>query len=57
VAGARVTPVKTHEFPRPAPRPAYSILAHARMLGEGHAPMRPWQDAVRDYINTCLSPC
>jgi dTDP-4-dehydrorhamnose reductase len=57
LAGARITPVKTHEFPRPAPRPAYSILAHEHMLGEGHAPMRPWQDAVRDYIDTCLATC
>jgi dTDP-4-dehydrorhamnose reductase len=55
VAGAAVAPVKTHEYPRPAPRPACSVLAHARMQKEGFPPMRPWQDAARDYIVSCLS--
>jgi dTDP-4-dehydrorhamnose reductase len=52
VPGARVVPVKTHEFPRPAPRPACSILIHARLAREGFPPMRPWQEAVRDYITS-----
>ncbi len=55
VTGARVVPVKTHEFPRPAPRPASSILAPTRLRREGFPPMRPWQEAVRDYIASCLS--
>jgi dTDP-4-dehydrorhamnose reductase len=55
VSGASVEPVTTLQFPRPAPRPACSILAHARMLQEGFPPMRSWQEAVRDYIVTCLS--
>lgn len=55
VAGAGVEPVKTYQFPRPAPRPACSILANTRLLQEGFPAMRPWQDAVRDYITTCLS--
>lgn len=55
VPGACVVPVKTHEFPRPAPRPACSILAHARLAREGFPPMRAWQEAVRDYITSCLS--
>ena len=55
VAGASVEPVKTPQFPRPAPRPACSILADTRLRREGFPPMRPWQEAVRDYIATCLS--
>lgn len=55
VRGARVLPVKTHEFPRPAPRPANSILAPTRLRSEGFPTLRPWQEAVRDYITSCLS--
>jgi dTDP-4-dehydrorhamnose reductase len=55
IAGASVEPVKTHQFPRPAPRPACSILSNARMLQEGYPPMRPWQEAARDYVVSCLS--
>jgi len=55
VAGAMIVPVKTHEFPRPAPRPANSILAATRLQREGFRPMRPWQEAVLDYIASCLS--
>jgi dTDP-4-dehydrorhamnose reductase len=55
IQGAGVEPVKTHQFPRPAPRPACSILSNARMLQEGYPPMRPWQEAARDYVVSCLS--
>jgi dTDP-4-dehydrorhamnose reductase len=55
VKDALIKPVRTPEFPRPAPRPACSILANARLLAEGFPPMRPWQEAARDYIVTCLS--
>ncbi len=55
VARARVVPVKTYEFPRPAPRPANSTLAHTRLRREGFRPMRSWQEAVRSYIDSCLS--
>jgi len=47
---ARLTPVSTEEFPRPAPRPANSVLANSRLAREGLLPMRPWRDAVREYI-------
>jgi len=55
IAGVRIEPVKTQEYPRPAPRPACSILANARMLQEGYPPMRPWEEAARDYVVSCLS--
>jgi len=45
-----LAPVSTLEFPRPAPRPANSILANARLQREGFRLMRPWQDAVREYV-------
>lgn len=38
----RVRPVSSAEFPRPAPRPANSVLAHTRW-----EPIRDWQSALR----------
>jgi dTDP-4-dehydrorhamnose reductase len=55
VTGASVEPVKTHQYPRPARRPACSILVNTGLLRKELLPMRPWQEAVRSYISTCLS--
>lgn len=43
---AVVEPVTSEEFPRPAPRPSYSVLGHDRWATVGLLPMRPWQDAL-----------
>ncbi|NIR38414.1 MAG: dTDP-4-dehydrorhamnose reductase, partial [Actinobacteria bacterium] len=47
-----VEPVPTSAFPRPAPRPAFSVLdtSHLTQL-VGH-PMPPWQDALHRYLET-----
>lgn len=46
-----VNPCTTEEFPRPAKRPAYSALEHTMLrLGPGDA-MRPWQEALADYMS------
>ena len=50
-----VTPVPTSEFPRPAPRPANSVLANARLEREGFPPMRPWENAAQEYVNKMVS--
>jgi dTDP-4-dehydrorhamnose reductase len=50
IKNASLTPVSTSEFPRPAPRPANSILANARLVKDGFPLMRPWQAAVQEYI-------
>jgi dTDP-4-dehydrorhamnose reductase len=42
----RVHAVTTSQFPRPAPRPAWSVLGHRRWAEVGLAPMRPWQVAL-----------
>jgi dTDP-4-dehydrorhamnose reductase len=42
----RVRPVTSAEFPRPAPRPAYSVLGHEAWTAAGLSPMRGWRDAL-----------
>ena len=43
----RVRPVTGASFPRPAPRPAYSVLGHARQAAAGIAPIGHWRAALR----------
>jgi dTDP-4-dehydrorhamnose reductase len=42
----RVRPTTTDRFPRPAPRPAYSVLGHDRWAVAGLDPIRDWRAAV-----------
>jgi dTDP-4-dehydrorhamnose reductase len=47
---ARVRPTTTKRFPRPAPRPAFSVLGHGKWAKLGLAPMREWPLALRDAL-------
>jgi dTDP-4-dehydrorhamnose reductase len=42
-----VKPVGSDQFPRPARRPAYSILLNTK-----GPTLRPWQAALKEYINS-----
>jgi dTDP-4-dehydrorhamnose reductase len=42
----RVRPVKTDDFPRPAPRPTYSALGSRESAAAGLTPLRPWRPAL-----------
>jgi dTDP-4-dehydrorhamnose reductase len=41
-----VVPVTTAEFPRPAPRPRYSVLT---TLQEPRILLPPWQDGLAEF--------
>jgi dTDP-4-dehydrorhamnose reductase len=46
-----VEPISTAEYGARAARPAYSVLAHHHLERLGLDDMRPWQDALGDYLN------
>jgi dTDP-4-dehydrorhamnose reductase len=47
---ARVRAVDSSAVPRPAPRPAWSVLSTAAWTACGLSAPRPWQDGVRDSV-------
>jgi dTDP-4-dehydrorhamnose reductase len=54
IKGISIVPVSTSEFPRPAQRPANSILDNAHLKRDGLPLMRHWQEAAREYIGLQL---
>lgn len=48
----RVQPCTTIDFPRPAPRPAFSVLSSAAWERAGLTPLRDWREALSAAIST-----
>jgi len=51
--GVTVEPCSTSDFPRPAPRPAYSVMDHSALRSNGFEPLRHWREALRHYLQDC----
>jgi dTDP-4-dehydrorhamnose reductase len=45
-----VVPIRTVDYPTPARRPAYSVLADRKFDLEQLNGMRPWEDALDDFL-------
>lgn len=48
----KISPCSTDEFPRPAPRPAYSVLDNLMLRCTVGDEMRDWKDALAAFITT-----
>jgi dTDP-4-dehydrorhamnose reductase len=51
---ARVRPTTTDVFPRPAPRPAYSVLGHEAWAHAGLPALRDWRLALTDALPSVI---
>ena len=50
----RVIPVPSSEYPRPAKRPAYSVLSHDSWRNTGISPMQGWKAALEESMPAIL---
>ncbi|WP_090713990.1 dTDP-4-dehydrorhamnose reductase [Paenibacillus typhae] len=47
---ARLEPCGTEQFPRPAPRPRYSVMEHLSIRTNRFEDIRPWREGLRDFL-------
>jgi len=54
VTGTRVNlkAAAPNEFPAKVPRPKYSVLENRELKNHGSNIFRPWQDGIREYLNS-----
>ncbi|MCC6485046.1 MAG: dTDP-4-dehydrorhamnose reductase [Armatimonadetes bacterium] len=47
---ANLSRINSEEWPSPTKRPAYSVLEHRALRLANLPPMRPWRDALQDFL-------
>jgi dTDP-4-dehydrorhamnose reductase len=47
---AKLEPCGTEQFPRPAPRPRYSVMEHLSIRTNRFQDIRPWREGLRDFL-------
>jgi dTDP-4-dehydrorhamnose reductase len=52
----RVIPISSKELGRPAARPSYSVLNCQKLKKETGLIMRPWSEALKDYLSASHRP-
>ena len=52
---AEIKPITTADYPTPAARPAYSVLANRRWLELGEPPLRDWREALAECVPKLLA--
>lgn len=55
-ADVTVKPVSTEDFPRPAPRPAYSVLSTERYERLTGVKPKSWREGLRAYLSNVSKP-
>lgn len=48
--GVRIVPISSEELGRPATRPLYSVLNTEKLKRETGMTLRPWSEALKDYL-------
>ncbi|MDO9069599.1 MAG: dTDP-4-dehydrorhamnose reductase [Deltaproteobacteria bacterium] len=51
---AELLPIKSHEYPTPTKRPAYSVLNNFAWNKEFKTPLRHWEEGLKDYIRETM---
>ncbi|MFB5763874.1 sugar nucleotide-binding protein [Paenibacillus medicaginis] len=52
---AVLLPCSTDKFPRPAPRPANSVMDHLSIRVNDLTDFRPWREALQDFLRELAS--
>ena len=52
--GVKIVPISSEELGRPATRPLYSVLNTEKLKRETGMTLRPWSEALKEYLSTIL---
>ncbi|MCG2677619.1 dTDP-4-dehydrorhamnose reductase [bacterium] len=55
VINIKIKPISSEELDRPAKRPKFSVLDKSRYIKTVGKSLRPWQEALREYLKTSES--